>query len=88
MAMEQGRYFILQVYSYTLKLPYSHSRPCDECNGKAVLRATEYRHWKKASTSAMHRDIVNGGSDGLDDNRGGDGTSDSGGNRGCDGDGN
>ena len=31
-------------------LTYCHTHfPCEDCNDRAVSRATEYRHWKKAS---------------------------------------
>lgn len=41
-------------------LSYCHTHcPCEDCNGKAVSRATEYRHWKKASETFVfvNRDI-------------------------------
>ena len=35
-------------------LNYCHTHcPCENCNGKAVSRATEYRHWKKASEAFL-----------------------------------
>lgn len=35
---------------YCSALRYVHSHcPCHKCNGKAVSRATEYRHWKEAN---------------------------------------
>lgn len=79
-------------YCKCTDLSYSHSHcPCDSCDGKAVSRATEYRHWKDAMTSAMHADqgdtdgdsTGNGGDggDSTDRNRDGGGTSGSDGNR-------
>ena len=35
-------------------LSYCHTHcPCEDCNGRAVSRATEYRHWKKASEAFL-----------------------------------
>ena len=35
-------------------LNYYHTHcPCEDCNGTAVSRATEYRHWKKASEAFL-----------------------------------
>lgn len=35
-------------------LSYCHTHcPCEDCNGRAVSRATEYRHWKKASDALL-----------------------------------
>ena len=48
------------------ELSYSHSHcPCDKCNGKAVSRATEYRHWIDAAVALNRNDYLgNNESDG------------------------
>ena len=53
---------------------HSHC-PCDNCNGKAVSRATEYRHWRDAtlnSNISVHVDGDGGSGDGGGDGGSGD----------------
>ena len=39
---------------YVLSLSYCHTHcPCEDCNGRGVSWATEYRHWKKASEAFL-----------------------------------
>ena len=45
-------------YCFCAALKYAHAHcPCERCNGKAVSRYTEYKHWKDsiALASASHR---------------------------------
>ncbi len=49
-AREQVSYCSCSALSYV----YSHC-PCRQCNGKAVSRATEYRHWNNATLLARPR---------------------------------
>ena len=55
------------IYCCCDELSYSHSHcPCDNCNGKAVSRPTEYRHWRDATLNTNIIAHIDG--DGDDDN--------------------
>ena len=42
-------------YCSCTALSYIHSHcPCQQCNGKAVSRSTEYRHWQEASLTGLY----------------------------------
>lgn len=74
---------------------YTHSHcPCHECNGRAVSRSTEYRHWQIAQAqyyttydSTDHEELDNdlsGSNSGGQSSVAGDGSDESGGNGGGD----
>lgn len=49
-------------YCFCTALKYAHAHcPCERCNGKAVSRYTEYKHWKdsKALASAIASQRIN-----------------------------
>ena len=54
-------------YCFCAALPYAHAHcPCERCNGKAVSRYTEYKHWKDSKALASARQRIIGVSESAD----------------------